>query len=104
MAAAVLRNPVNIIVGSRNATASNIKQWVVPVDKKNKPDLFMHLVAQNNWEHALVPVKARNGVDYLAPMPDEAGYSVDTIHGDKPQLARLRARSSASRRVKYRCW
>jgi len=63
----------------------------VPVDKKNKPDLFMHLVAQNNWEHALVFVKTRNGVDYLAAMLDEAGYAVDTIHGDKPQPARLRA-------------
>src|SRR5476649_757668 len=91
MAAAILRDPVNISVGSPNATASNIKQWVVPVDKKNKPDLFMHLVAQNNWEHALVFVKTRNGVDYLAAMLDEAGYSVDTIHGDKPQPARLRA-------------
>jgi superfamily II DNA/RNA helicase len=57
----------------------------------------MQLVAQNNWEHALVPVKTRNGVDCLAPMPDEDGYSVDTIRGDKPQLARLPARSSASR-------
>jgi superfamily II DNA/RNA helicase len=66
---------------------SKIKQWVVPVDKKNKPELFMHLVAQNNWEHALVFVKTRNGVDYLAAMLDEAGYAVDTIHGDKPQPA-----------------
>jgi superfamily II DNA/RNA helicase len=61
------------------------------VDKKNKPDLFMHLVAQNHWEHALVFVKTRNGVDYLAAMLNDAGYSVDTIHGDKPQPARLRA-------------
>ena len=36
-------------------------------------------------------VKTRNGVDYLAAMLDEAGYAVDTIHGDKPQPARLRA-------------
>ena len=64
---------------------------MVPVDKKNKPDLFMHLVAENHWEHALVFVKTRNGVDYLAALLDEAGYAVDTIHGDKPQPARLRA-------------
>lgn len=59
--------------------------------QKNKPDLFMHLVAENGWQHALVFVKTRNGVDYLAAMLDEAGYAVDTIHGDKPQPARLRA-------------
>ncbi|MFM0551614.1 DEAD/DEAH box helicase [Paraburkholderia sediminicola] len=91
MAAGILRGPVNISVSPPNATASKIKQWVVPVDKKNKPELFMHLVAENNWEHALVFVKTRNGVDYLAAMLDEAGYAVDTIHGDKPQPARLRA-------------
>ncbi|HEX3380259.1 MAG TPA: helicase-related protein, partial [Paraburkholderia sp.] len=91
MAAGILRGPVNISVSPPNATAGKIKQWVVPVDKRNKPELFMHLVAENNWEHALVFVKTRNGVDYLAAMLDEAGYAVDTIHGDKPQPARLRA-------------
>jgi ATP-dependent RNA helicase RhlE len=91
MAAGILRNPVKISVSPPNVTASNIEQWVVLVDKKNKPDLFMHLVAKNHWEHALVFVKTRNGVDYLAAMMDEAGYAVDTIHGDKPQPARIRA-------------
>jgi superfamily II DNA/RNA helicase len=51
----------------------------------------MHLVRENNWEHALVFVKTRAGVDYLAAMLHDAGYAVDTIHGDKPQPARLRA-------------
>ncbi|BAO90479.1 DEAD/DEAH box helicase [Caballeronia cordobensis] len=91
MAASILRGPVNISVSPPNATASKIKQWVVPVDKRNKPELFMHLVAENKWEHALVFVKTRKGVDYLAAMLDEAGYAIDTIHGDKPQPARLRA-------------
>ncbi|WP_175693813.1 DEAD/DEAH box helicase [Burkholderia ambifaria] len=91
MAASILRSPVNISVSPPNVTASKIRQWVVTVDKRNKPDLFMHLVAENNWDHALVFVKTRNGVEYLAAMLDEAGYAVDTIHGDKPQPARLRA-------------
>ncbi|WP_343665493.1 DEAD/DEAH box helicase [Paraburkholderia tropica] len=91
MAAGILRNPVDISVSPPNATASKIKQWVVTVDKRNKPELFMHLVARNKWQNALVFVKTRNGVDYLATLLEKAGYSVDTIHGDKPQPARLRA-------------
>ncbi|VVE69202.1 DEAD/DEAH box helicase [Pandoraea captiosa] len=91
MAANLLRDPVDVSVSAPNATASKIKQWVIPVDKRNKPDLFMHLVAQNRWTHALVFVKTRNGVEYLASLLDEAGYAIDTIHGDKPQPARLRA-------------
>ncbi|AKM31372.1 DEAD/DEAH box helicase [Pandoraea faecigallinarum] len=91
MAAKILRDPVDISVSQPNAAASRIKQWVIPVDKRNKPDLFMHLVAANKWTHALVFVKTRNGVEYLAALLDEAGYAIDTIHGDKPQPARLRA-------------
>ncbi len=91
LAAGILINPLNISVSPPNVTASKIKQWVVPVDKKNKPELFMHLVAQNQWEHALVFVKTRKGVDYLAELLYAAGHAVDTIHGDKPQPARLRA-------------
>jgi len=91
IAVSILCSFVNISVSLFNAAAGNIEQWVVPVDKRNKPELFMHLVAENKWEHALVFVKTRNGVDYLAAMLDEAGYAVDTIHGDKPQPARLRA-------------
>lgn len=91
LATAILRNPVNISVSAPNATASKIKQWVVPVDKRNKPELFMHLMAKHRWEQALVFVKTRVGVDYLAAMLHEAGYTVDTIHGDKLQPARLRA-------------
>ncbi|WP_277184432.1 DEAD/DEAH box helicase [Caballeronia sp. BR00000012568055] len=91
IAAKILRNPLDISVSAPNAPASKIKQWVVTVDKRNKPELFLHLVAENQWTHALVFVKTRNGVDYLASMLDEAGYAVDTIHGDKPQPARMRA-------------
>jgi ATP-dependent RNA helicase RhlE len=101
MAAGILRSPVNISVSPPNATASKIKQWVVVVDKKNKPDLFMHLVAENNWKHALVFVKTRNGVDYLAAMMDEAGYAVDTIHGDKPQPAPARVGALQDGRSAY---
>src|ERR1700761_6441859 len=36
MAAGILRDPVNISVSPPNATAARIKQWIVPVDKKNK--------------------------------------------------------------------
>ncbi|MDR5781324.1 DEAD/DEAH box helicase [Caballeronia sp. LZ065] len=91
MAASILRNPVDISVSPPNVTASKIRQWVVPVDKRNKPGLFMHLVDEKKWTHALVFVKTRDGADYLSAMLDEAGYAVDTIHGDKPQPARLRA-------------
>ncbi|AJK48741.1 DEAD/DEAH box helicase [Burkholderia plantarii] len=91
MAAKLLREPVQISVSAPNATASRVRQWVVTVDKRNKPELFMHLLAENGWQHALVFAKTRVGVDYLAARLEEAGHAVDTIHGDKPQPARLRA-------------
>ncbi|MBI0330303.1 DEAD/DEAH box helicase [Burkholderia plantarii] len=91
MAAKLLREPVQVSVSAPNATASRVRQWVVTVDKRNKPELFMHLLAENGWQHALVFAKTRVGVDYLAARLEAAGHAVDTIHGDKPQPARLRA-------------
>ena len=103
MAATILRSPVNISVSPPNATASKIKQWVVTVDKRNKPDLFMHLVAENKWAHALVFVKTRNGVDYLAAMLDEAA-TPSTPFTATSRNRRACVRWSASRRAKSRCW
>ncbi|MGS1000996.1 DEAD/DEAH box helicase [Burkholderia glumae] len=91
MAAKRLHEPVQISVSAPNATASRVRQWVVTVDKRNKPELFMHLLAEHGWQHALVFARTRAGVDYLAARLEAAGHAVDTIHGDKPQPARLRA-------------
>ncbi|MEX5452008.1 DEAD/DEAH box helicase, partial [Stutzerimonas stutzeri] len=49
MARALLRDPLSIEVSPRNAAAKTVKQWLVPVDKKRKGELFLHLLAERRW-------------------------------------------------------
>ena len=91
MANRLLREPVRIEATPRNTTASAIKQWLVPVDKKRKPGLFLHLLKKHGWSQVLVFAKTRKGVDELVGLLEAKRIAADAIHGDKPQPARLRA-------------
>jgi len=87
----LLRDPLSIEVSPRNAAAQSVKQWLIPVDKKRKSELFCHLLKARRWGQVLVFVKTRKGVDELVGELQRLGVSADAIHGDKPQPARLRA-------------
>jgi ATP-dependent RNA helicase RhlE len=91
MAAKLLADPVQIAVSPANSTVKAIRQWLVPVDKKRKPALFMHLLKKQRWDQVLVFVKTRKGVEALVDTLEASGIAADSIHGDKPQPARLRA-------------
>jgi len=91
LAAKLLNDPVSIETAPRNTTVKAIKQWAVTVDKKRKPELFLHLLQQHGWSQVLAFVKTRRGVDELVELLHAKRISADSIHGDKPQPARLRA-------------
>ncbi|MEN3292273.1 MAG: ATP-dependent helicase RhlE [Burkholderiales bacterium] len=91
MAGALLVDPLSIEVSPRNTTVKSVKQWVIPVDKKRKTELFTHLLKKKRWGQVLVFVKTRKGVDQLVETLLARGVSADSIHGDKPQPGRLRA-------------
>ena len=91
LATALLDKPLAIEVSPRNTTAKGVKQWMIPVDKKRKTELFLHLLKKKRWKQVLVFVKTRKGTDVLVESLLAAGIRADAIHGDKPQPARLRA-------------
>lgn len=91
MATAVLDDAVSIEVSPRNTAAQTVKQWLVTVDKKRKAELLLHLWQTRRWRQALVFVKTRKSADQVVESLTAAGIPADSIHGDKPQPARLRA-------------
>ena len=91
LAAQMLDDPLTIEVSPRNVAASSVKQWVVTVDKKRKPELFIHLLKKLHWSQVLVFAKTRVGVDQLVERLQGLGFNADGIHGDKPQATRQRA-------------
>jgi superfamily II DNA/RNA helicase len=91
LAGKLLLEPVSIETAPRNTTVKAIRQWGVPVDKKRKPELFLHLLKKHGWSQVLAFVKTRRGVDELVELLQARRIDADSIHGDKPQPARLRA-------------
>jgi ATP-dependent RNA helicase RhlE len=91
MADTLLTDPIRIEISPRNTTVKAIKQWLIPVDKKRKAELFIHLLKKKRWAQVLVFVKTRKGVDQLVETLLAQRITADSIHGDKPQPARLRA-------------
>ncbi|MGN8261648.1 DEAD/DEAH box helicase [Pseudomonas sp. SMSB3] len=94
LAGLALNDPLSIEVSPRNAAANTVKQWLVPVDKKRKADLFCHLLRKQRWKQVLVFAKTRNGVDQLVERLLAEGINADGIHGDRPQATRQRALDS----------
>jgi ATP-dependent RNA helicase RhlE len=91
MAGAILNDPVSVEASPRNAAPRRVRQWAIPVDKRRKPDLFCHLLKRRGWGQVLVFVRTRKGVEQLVATLLGQGVGADSIHGDKPQPARLRA-------------
>ncbi|MCP1605632.1 DEAD/DEAH box helicase [Pseudomonas citronellolis] len=91
MAGGLLRDPLSIEVAPRNTAAKTVKQQLITVDKKRKAELFLHLLQARRWRQALVFAKTRKGVDELVGVLQAEGIAADSIHGDKPQPARLLA-------------
>jgi ATP-dependent RNA helicase RhlE len=91
MAGELLRDPLSVEVSPRNAAAKSVRQWLIPVDKKRKNELFLHLLQEKRWGQVLVFAKTRKGVDQLEQELLDMGVAADSIHGDKPQPSRLRA-------------
>ncbi|AKE53093.1 DEAD/DEAH box helicase [Kangiella geojedonensis] len=86
-----LNNPVLIETERTNATATTVKQWIHPVDKKQKAALLSYLIEENRWHQLLVFVRTRRGANRLSLALEKRGIKASSIHGGKSQNARNRA-------------
>ena len=91
LARGLMHNPEQIDVTPPNSTAKNVKQWLIPADKKSKPKLLIHLIKQHNWYQVLVFSRTKHGANKLVKVLDTAGISAAAIHGNKSQSARMKA-------------
>jgi len=86
-----LNNPVLIETEKTNTTATTVKQWIHPVDKKQKAELLSFLIEENRWHQLLVFVRTRRGANRLSLALEKRGIKASSIHGGKSQNARNRA-------------
>ncbi|MGB2517398.1 MAG: helicase-related protein, partial [Pseudomonadales bacterium] len=91
LAGSLMQNPQRIDVTPPNSTAAKVKQWLIPVDKKQKPALLIQLIKNHNWPQILVFSRTKHGANKLVRLLDAAKISALAIHGNKSQSARMNA-------------
>jgi ATP-dependent RNA helicase RhlE len=94
LARGLVNNPVEISVTPRNAAAKSVKQWICPVDKKQKPALLTQLILANHWHQVLVFSRTKHGANRLTRYLEGKGIKTLAIHGNKGQGARTQALAS----------
>ena len=87
----LLREPVSVEAGQRNAAAEKIEQAVYFVDKGQKRGALSWLIGSGNWRQVLVFTRTKHGANRLAEQLVDDGLSCTAIHGNKSQGARTRA-------------
>ncbi len=91
LAKGLVHDPVEISVTPRNTTVKAVKQWIAPVDKKQKSALLIHLIRENQWNQVLVFSRTKHGANKLVKILDSQNISAAAIHGNKSQSARTKA-------------
>ncbi len=91
LAKGIVNQPIEISVTPKNSTAKTVKQWLHPVDKKQKPALLVELIQQHNWHQVLVFSRTKHGANKLTTFLEKNKINAAAIHGNKSQGARTRA-------------
>jgi ATP-dependent RNA helicase RhlE len=86
-----LRNPAQLQVTPRNATADLVEQSAYRVPKDHKRHLLAHLIIEGNWHQVLIFTRTKHGANRLTQQLERAGINAMAIHGNKSQNARVKA-------------
>ncbi|WP_252274875.1 DEAD/DEAH box helicase [Nocardioides sp. LMS-CY] len=85
-----LRDPQEITVKNKTATASNIAQRYLMVSYPQKVDALTRILEVENFEGMIVFVRTKNETEMLAEKLRARGFSAAAINGDVPQAVRER--------------
>lgn len=91
LANTILKNPKKVEVTPPATTVEKISQTVMFVEKKDKPNLLLHLLKNNNLYKVLVFVEMKHGANRIVDRLEKSGIASAAIHGNKSQGARQRA-------------
>lgn len=86
-----LKDPVEIEVAGRNATASTVTQIAYPLSGDDKRAAVVHLVKSRGLNQVIVFSNTKIGTSRLARSLVLDGVKAESIHGDKSQLDRMKA-------------
>lgn len=98
-----LENPaVEISISPESKAATNIKQWLITIDKDTKSALLSHLIKEQAWDQTLIFIEKKHGAAKLVEQLAKRGIIADCIHGDRSQAMREQILSQfKSGKLKY---
>ena len=85
-----LRDPLEITVKNKTATAANITQRYLTVSYPQKVDALTRILEVENFEAMIVFVRTKNETEMLAEKLRARGFSAAAINGDVVQAQRER--------------
>ena len=91
-----LKSPARISVKTRD-TAKNIDQDIIRIQGKNKYQILLDLLRQEEFGKVLVFSRTKYGAEKLAKNLKLDAIKAESIHGNKNQVARQRALSDFKR-------
>jgi ATP-dependent RNA helicase RhlE len=94
LANVLLTNPAKVEVTPASSTVDAIEQSLYFVDKKDKPDLLLHLLKDEKILTALVFTRTKHGADKVVKFLHRSHITAAAIHGNKSQNARQNALSN----------
>ncbi|MEI2416678.1 DEAD/DEAH box helicase [Orrella sp. JC864] len=86
-----LKDPIEIAVAGRNATADTVTQIAYPLASEAKRAAVVHLVKSRGLKQVIVFSNTKIGTGRLARELERDGVRAESIHGDKSQLDRMKA-------------
>lgn len=97
----ILRDPIKIMVKTEELTLQGIRQFYINVEKEDwKLETLCDLYNEISINQSVIFCNTRRKVDWLSGMMNERGFTVSSIHSDKPEERKLvmdQFRSGASR-------
>ena len=87
----MLHNPVTINRERKSTPAIGITQAIYPVRQELKSALFLHLLATNVMQEALVFTRTKHRANRLQAHLVKAGVKAERIHGNRSQAQRTEA-------------
>jgi len=90
LAAAYMKDPLEITMGSRNAGAENVEHTCYMVHEKDRYLALKRIVDATPSLYGLIFCRPRAESPYTAALLIKDGYSADALHGDLSQIQRDR--------------
>ena len=91
LAAEILRNPARVEVTPETIAVDRIEQGVYYVPAQQKRTLLTQLLKDPAMDRVLVFTRTKHGADKVCRYLSQAGETVEALHGNKAQNARVRA-------------